>query len=174
MFSETTAPWSGATSRPYVTFFGDCLRWTYFWKLQKYAEQIFGLYFQRYKLRIHFDKKWVGLHFGRVVPKLIWSPWFRKNIDTCCQRLPDTEQDLICSDVWFRHRRLFAVSRREKIRFVWLNKITSWSITTKQCTVINIWINTYFVNFLCVLSSCCFPFFYNKTFYDLKNFRTYH
>jgi hypothetical protein len=28
-----------------------------------------------YQLWICFDKKWVGLHFGRLVHKLIWSPW---------------------------------------------------------------------------------------------------
>jgi hypothetical protein len=37
---------------------------TYFW----------GTFFPPYKLRINFDKIWVGLHLGGFFHKLIWSP----------------------------------------------------------------------------------------------------
>jgi hypothetical protein len=36
--------------------------------------QILGLLFPQYKLRVDFSKKWVGIHFGRLFHKLIWSP----------------------------------------------------------------------------------------------------
>jgi hypothetical protein len=36
----------------------------------------FGGYFvQQLSLFINLDTKWVGLHFGRIFHKLIWSPW---------------------------------------------------------------------------------------------------
>jgi hypothetical protein len=34
----------------------------------------FGPFFFSVKLYIDFDQKWVGLHFGRLFLKLIWSP----------------------------------------------------------------------------------------------------
>jgi hypothetical protein len=44
-------------------------------KLTKVAKFL-GLLFPRYQLCINFDKKWVGLHFGRLFHKLIRSPWW--------------------------------------------------------------------------------------------------
>jgi hypothetical protein len=32
-------------------------------------------FFPTYRLCINFDKKWVGLHFGRFFHELIWPPW---------------------------------------------------------------------------------------------------
>jgi hypothetical protein len=37
--------------------------------------RIFGLLFPLWKVYINFDKKCVGLHFGRFFHKLNWSPW---------------------------------------------------------------------------------------------------
>jgi hypothetical protein len=38
------------------------------------VSHIFWLLFPYVSFSIHFDKKWVGLHFGRFFRKLIWSP----------------------------------------------------------------------------------------------------
>jgi hypothetical protein len=44
--------------------------------LKKYKRKlIFGLLNTAEKLCINFDKKWVGLHFGRFFRNHIWSPW---------------------------------------------------------------------------------------------------
>jgi hypothetical protein len=45
-------------------------------KLKKYPTYL-GYFFPWISFSIHFDKKWVGLHFGRFFRKLIWSPCFQ-------------------------------------------------------------------------------------------------
>jgi hypothetical protein len=45
-----------------------------FWKITE-VPQIFGMLFPCLILCIKFEKKWFGLHFGRLCHKLIWSPW---------------------------------------------------------------------------------------------------
>jgi hypothetical protein len=35
--------------------------------------EILGYFFPQYQLCINFDKKMVGLHFGRLFHKLVWS-----------------------------------------------------------------------------------------------------
>jgi hypothetical protein len=52
---------------------GDCLFWVVFLKIAKNI-QILGLYVPRLRLRIIFDKKYIGQHFGRFFRKPIWSP----------------------------------------------------------------------------------------------------
>jgi hypothetical protein len=47
---------------------GDCL------PLAKVADFL-GHFIKLFSLRFNFDKKWVGLHFGRIFHKLFWSPW---------------------------------------------------------------------------------------------------
>jgi hypothetical protein len=37
--------------------------------------QIIGLLFSTVKAVHYFHKKWIGLHFGRLFHKRIWSPW---------------------------------------------------------------------------------------------------
>jgi hypothetical protein len=44
-----------------------------FWKLQKVAH-VLGPLFRLLRLCINFDKKCLGLNFGRFFHKLIWSP----------------------------------------------------------------------------------------------------
>jgi hypothetical protein len=54
---------------------GDCLLWAVAWKLQR--PTFLGHFVQWLSLSNTFDGKWVGLHFGRIFHKLIWSPCFR-------------------------------------------------------------------------------------------------
>jgi hypothetical protein len=51
-----------------IVYFGQ-----FFFKLQKKPNCLI-LELARKKLCINFDKKWVGLHFGQYLPKLIRSP----------------------------------------------------------------------------------------------------
>jgi hypothetical protein len=52
-----------------IVYFG------HFFQLPREAAHTFGLRFFRGKsFCIIFDKKWPGLHFGRLFEKLIWSP----------------------------------------------------------------------------------------------------
>jgi hypothetical protein len=67
-----------------VTRFGELAHWVIvnillvdFRNLTEVA-QILSYFFPRYKLRINFDKKWFGQHFGRVFHKHIWPPSFGK------------------------------------------------------------------------------------------------
>jgi hypothetical protein len=50
---------------------GNCFLWAVFFNC-KSSPQIWVL-FPRLRLGINFDKKIVGLHFGRIFHKLIWS-----------------------------------------------------------------------------------------------------
>jgi hypothetical protein len=53
----------------------DSLLWAIFKTLK--TDQIFGQLFRRFRLCINFDKKMVGLYFGRFFHHLIWSPCLR-------------------------------------------------------------------------------------------------
>jgi hypothetical protein len=48
-------------------------------KITKVA-QIYGLLLSAEKIHINFNKQWVGLHFGRIFQKLIWSPWLHNSL----------------------------------------------------------------------------------------------
>jgi hypothetical protein len=55
---------------------GDCLLWVVFINYaQRSSPSVCFMYcFPKHSLCNNFGKKWVGLHFGRFFPKLIWSP----------------------------------------------------------------------------------------------------
>jgi hypothetical protein len=53
---------------------GHWLLWAASWKWQKYPTYL-GCCILWISFSINFDKKSVGLHFGRFFHKLIWSPW---------------------------------------------------------------------------------------------------
>jgi hypothetical protein len=44
-------------------------------KITELAQLFGGYFFPKYRLSINFDKKLIGLRFGRFFQKLIWSPW---------------------------------------------------------------------------------------------------
>jgi hypothetical protein len=52
----------------------DCFLWTVSCKVQKLLAFL-GHSFPQLRLYINFGREWIGLHFGRIFHKLIWSPW---------------------------------------------------------------------------------------------------
>jgi hypothetical protein len=76
--SSGALPWcqTGWQDWPIFRLLGDCLLRLVFLKITKIA-QIVGLLYKWLQLYIIFDKNMVGLHFGRLFYKLIWSPWWQ-------------------------------------------------------------------------------------------------
>jgi hypothetical protein len=69
----------------------------------KLTEIYYGYFFQTLHFAcINFDKIWIGLHFGQMFHKLIWSPWsyyfewFQKNGKVWAKNCLSISVGLLC------------------------------------------------------------------------------
>jgi hypothetical protein len=67
--------WPGWPDWVNFRLFGVCLHWFVFMKITK-VPQIAGLPFSTVKVMYKICRKRVGLHFGLLFHKRIWSPWW--------------------------------------------------------------------------------------------------
>jgi hypothetical protein len=58
---------------------GNSLLWTFFFEITE-VTKMFWLLFPKLMVRMNFDKKGVGQHFGRFFYKLIWPPSLLRSI----------------------------------------------------------------------------------------------
>jgi hypothetical protein len=72
-------PLQGDQIRPSLRAASDC-------KITKMYSSFLGYFIQWLSVSKNFDSKWVGLHFGRLFLKLIWSPCSSSRHDQARQR----------------------------------------------------------------------------------------